>query len=260
MSKLHTRAEAGLRAPTSRVSLSSARHLTAHYGGPSPWGRAGIGDHSRCAGIWRGWQAFHMGASRGWSDIAYNSAVCPHGHRFEGRGVGVRSAANGTSAGNTGSYATVYLAGDDDPLTDPAKVAFLLEAQRFGVPLNRSHSDWKATSCPGDPVRAWVRAGCPPPKAAFPVAPAPPIVLPPPLDYTKEPDMLGYYISHPKYGVRQLESDGVVCIDRPVRNIKDIVPGRPVIENADPDFVAALRASYPVIVVLDAKDQRVTNY
>jgi hypothetical protein len=101
--------------------------------------------------------------SNGWSDIAYSSLVCPHGGRFEGRGAGVRTAANGTNAGNQYSYATCYIAGEGDPLTDDAKRGFLEEAQRFGVPLDKVHSDWFNTSCPGGPLRDWVRAGCPVP-------------------------------------------------------------------------------------------------
>jgi hypothetical protein len=154
----------------------SPRHLTAHYGGPSPW-RGGIGSHDRCAGIVRGYQAYHMD-SNGWSDIAYSSCVCPHGVRFEGRGPGVRTAANGTNAGNSESLATCYIAGDGDPLTDAARHAFRDEADRFGVPLDRVHSDWFSTSCPGHDLRAWVKGGAPrpgvvppPPGPATPVGP-----------------------------------------------------------------------------------------
>ena len=165
-----TRAEWGARAATSTSRNITPRHLTAHYAGPSPW-KHGQMDHSRCAGIWRGFQAFHMGA-RGWSDIAYTSGVCPHGYRYEGRGPGVRTAANGTNTGNQLSYATCYIAGEGDPLTDDAKRAFLDEATRLGVPLNKVHSDWKATGCPGDPLRVWVKAGAVSPGGTAPV-PAP---------------------------------------------------------------------------------------
>jgi hypothetical protein len=165
-----TRAEWGAKAPTSVSRNVTARHLTAHYAGPSPWQHGNM-DHSRCAGIWRGFQQFHMGA-RGWSDIAYTSGVCPHGYRYEGRGPGVRTAANGTNAGNQLAYATCYIAGDNDPLTDDAKRAFLDEALRLAVPLNKVHSDWKPTGCPGVPLRAWVKAGAPAPGGSAP-APAP---------------------------------------------------------------------------------------
>src|SRR5690606_36014836 len=111
---------------------------------------------------WRAWQAYHMN-SNGWADIAYTSGICPHGYRFEGRGPGVRTSSNGTNHSNTVSLSTVYIAGDDDPLTDEAKLAFLDEANRLGLPLNRVHQDWYSTSCAGGPLNEWVRAGCPRP-------------------------------------------------------------------------------------------------
>lgn len=168
-SPLVSRSAAGLRPPRSTPAAINAVHLTVHYGGPSPW-RGGTPDHTRCASIWRAWQAFHMDA-RGWSDIAYSSGVCPHGTRYEGRGPGRRTAANGTEAGNRQSLATCYIAGDGDPLTDAAKHAFRDEAERFGVPLDRAHSDWKPTGCPGDPLRAWIRAGAPRPGGPPPTPP-----------------------------------------------------------------------------------------
>lgn len=98
---------------------------------------------------------------RGWSDLAYSFVVCPHGHIFEGRWVGVRSAANGTNNGNYLSYAGCYLGGVGDPFTDAAKVGFLEASELIGLPINKAHSDWKPTGCPGDQLRAWVRAGTP---------------------------------------------------------------------------------------------------
>lgn len=163
---LHSRAEVGLRAPRARPSNITPRHLTGHYGGPAParwpW------SHARCPTIWKSWQDYHMrpgglGVKDGAADIGYTSGVCPHGHRYEGRGPGVRSGGNGTNAGNQNSYACVYIAGEGTPLTDDAKRAFLDEARRLKVPLNRSHSDWKPTECPGSPLRAWIRAGVPAP-------------------------------------------------------------------------------------------------
>lgn len=175
---LHSRADLGMRGAKSRTTIR-ASHLTAHYGGPSPWaGGAASADHNRCASIWRGYQAFHMDA-RGWSDIAYSSGVCPHGHRFEGRGPGVRTAAQGTNPGNSSSLATCYIAGDGDPLTDAAMEAFRDEADRFGVPLDRTHDQWHSTSCPGSPLRAWVRGGAPRPGVSVPPS-GPPVVPPAP--------------------------------------------------------------------------------
>lgn len=154
-----SRSEWGARPPRSISTNITPSSCTAHYGGGPVWnGR--IGDHSVCADVMRSWQNFHMD-DRGWSDIAYNMVACPHGYVFVGRGHGVRSAANGTNTGNQNSYAVCYLAGEGDPLTEDGKRAFLEAAQLLGQPLTKVHSDWFATSCPGDAVRAWVRAGAP---------------------------------------------------------------------------------------------------
>jgi hypothetical protein len=110
----------------------------------------------------RAYQAFHMD-TRGWQDIAYSSLVCPHGVRYEGRGHDVRTAANGTTAGNNASHATCYIAGDGDPLTDPAKAAYADESRRLDG-LTKGHRDWKPTACPGDPLYRWVHSGQPIPQ------------------------------------------------------------------------------------------------
>lgn len=155
---------------------------TAHYGGPSPWGSNvdrssaarfyATADHNRCATIWRAYQAFHLD-SRGWADIAYSSGVCPHGHRYEGRGPDVRTAAQGTTAGNNASHATCYIAGAGDPLTDQAKAAFADESRRLRG-LRKGHRDWKSTACPGDPLYRWVHSGLSVPSSPSPTpAPAP---------------------------------------------------------------------------------------
>lgn len=201
---LHTRAESGLR-PANIAAPITSEGVTGHYGGPSPWGSgadrsssAAFRDstnHDRCASIWRAWQAFHMDA-RGWTDIAYNSGVCPHGHRYDGRGVGRRSAANGTNTGNARSEAVVYIAGDGDPLTDEAKLAFLDEGSRMaGGSLRWDHSDWKATECAGGPFRTWEADRFRSPVPA-PIDPAPP-VLPPPPPSSSAPPFPGRLLRYP---------------------------------------------------------------
>jgi len=121
--------------------------------------------------------------SRGWSDIAYTSGVCPHGHRYEGRGVGVRTAANGTNIGNELSYATCYIAGDGDPLTQAAKTAFVDEALRLSVLLNKVHSDWKPTSCPGSELKHWVNNGASAPPWGNSTSPPSPTKPPSTIDW-----------------------------------------------------------------------------
>jgi hypothetical protein len=170
--------------------------ITVHYGGPSPWGAGpdrsspdrfrDTADHNRCASIARAYQAYHLD-TRGWCDLAYNSWVCPHGVRGEGRGVGVRSGAQGTNEGNRRSYATVYLAGANDPLTEEAKRAFLDEADRFQRLLRWGHRDWKSTSCPGDPTYRWRQAGFPRPSSGSTPVPPPPVLPPRPVGSYRMP-------------------------------------------------------------------------
>ena len=175
----HSRADWGARPPRSISHNVRAEGNTAHYGGPSPWSGVdrssaprfyATADHARCPTIMRAYQRFHLD-SRGWADFAYSSGVCPHGHRYEGRGPGVRTAAQGTNDGNFRSYATCYLAGDGDPLPDQAKHAYVDEGARLKA--NRwGHRDWKATACPGAPLYAWARQGFPRPGTPAP-KPAP---------------------------------------------------------------------------------------
>jgi hypothetical protein len=165
-----SRAGWGARAPKSVTRRDLTRN-TAHYGGPSPWPSAAdrsgparfaaTTDHARCPTICRAYQAYHMD-TRGWQDIAYSSLVCPHRTRYEGRGKDVRTAANGTTAGNNASHATCYIAGEGDPLPDGTKQAYLDESARLDG-LDAVHSDWKSTACPREPVRRWVKAGMPAP-------------------------------------------------------------------------------------------------
>lgn len=130
---------------------------TVHWGGNSPWGGKRP-EHTRCASILRAYQSYHMNTN-GWVDIAYNYAACPHGHVYELRGKGVRSAANGTNSGNQRSYAIVYIAGAGDELTIQGKAAIHEAAKQLGEPLKWVHSDWKSTGCPGDDIRAWKATG-----------------------------------------------------------------------------------------------------
>lgn len=95
---------------------------------------------------------------------AYNFQLCnSHGIRFEGRGWDRSSAANGQGdyTGidyNPGSRAMCLLVGTDDVITDQCVAGirdFANEAvDQHGMqwPL-RSHSEFVATSCCGDPAR-----------------------------------------------------------------------------------------------------------
>lgn len=127
--------------------------------------------HGDCAGKVRTIERFHA-VTRGWSGIAYSAVVCPHGYVFEGRGTGVRSAANGTSAigGNDHWYAVCYLSGQMDPFTDAAKAGVIdavrwLRAKGGAGPAVNGHRDHHPTECPGSTIYRWLQT------AAFDAAP-----------------------------------------------------------------------------------------
>lgn len=198
-----SRAQAGLKPPTGSYSRNVAFDQdTLHYGGDTVW-KGVIGDHARCASIWRAWQAYHQ--SKGWVDLGYNGGVCPHGFILVGRWMGVRSAANGTNVGNHRSPGWVYLGGVDDPFTDAAKSAFLdlLSMSRQAHDSHgevRPHGYWKPTSCPG-PLEAWIKDGLPNPRITWD-PPAQDVTLNGPIVSTEvTPSGRGYWMAGTDGGV-----------------------------------------------------------
>jgi hypothetical protein len=120
-------------------------------------------NHARCAGRVRGIQRYHM-EEKGWLDIAYSQLVCKHGYVFVGRGYGIRTAANGTTAANDHYFAVCFL-GDDTPrqsdLTRQARHALgeLIRdyQRRYPRALHvRPHWAFTSTECPGRELSAWI--------------------------------------------------------------------------------------------------------
>jgi len=151
---LVTRAQWGARPRKGTPTPLNPTGATAHWEGP----HMGTFPHDQCDDKVRGIQAFHMDG-RGWSDIAYNALVCPHGYVYEGRGPGVRSAANGTDAGNDADVAVCYLGGEGDPFT-PEGATAMADAMHWLSPggQRHAHRDWKPTACPGDTIAAWAHS------------------------------------------------------------------------------------------------------
>jgi hypothetical protein len=156
-----SRAAAGLRAPRSvSRNITPARGgVGVHYGGPAQR----LTSHAQCIARWKFWQDFHMspgwaGTSNGGADIAYNFGFCDHGYTFAGRGLGVRSAGNGTNAGNQNFYAAVWLGGEGERPSSAALDALewiILECRNNGAGAQvRPHSWFKSTACCGNPLRA----------------------------------------------------------------------------------------------------------
>lgn len=170
-----TRAQWGARPPKSAGIHQPMNSILGHWEGP----RMGVFPHASCPSKVRGIQNFHMDG-RGWADIAYSGMVCPHGYLFECRGPNIRTAANGTNPANDKFHALCYLSGDGDPFTDEAKLAFgegfaWLGGHAGGL---AGHRDVRPTTCPGDVVEAWIKAGAPMPGPVTP--PQPPTPQPAP--------------------------------------------------------------------------------
>ena len=146
------RSEWGARAPRSRstTSWSQRRGVTVHYS-------AGPPNQSV-----RSIQDFHMDGN-GWADIGYNFLVDRSGTAYEGRGwlvVGAHASPYNTS------HIGICFIGQDGDATGAAKAAIRAlydeAGRRAGRTLDKTgHRDLNQTSCPGDDLHAWVRAGMP---------------------------------------------------------------------------------------------------
>lgn len=113
----------------------------------------------------RGIQRYHMD-SNGWLDIAYSWLGCPHGYLFRGRGLGVRTAANGTNKANDRFFAYCFIGRDSvgrRDVTPEARTALLhllvwLNRQIPGAMQVCPHSKFVSTRCPGNELRALLAA------------------------------------------------------------------------------------------------------
>jgi hypothetical protein len=115
--------------------------------------------HSECRRRWRGIQVFHMKAPRNWADVAYSFAVCHHEIAMDGRGVGVRTAANGTNAGNNSWYACFFMLGTgEEPSQEMLRAAEWYARTYLGTTTWNRHTDHKATTCAGT-VNKYISGG-----------------------------------------------------------------------------------------------------
>lgn len=161
----------GQRPTPSTHPIGRTRGITAHWLGP------GIGgfEHTLCARKVRAIERFHE-ANRGLAGIAYNALVCPHGSVFEGRGPGVRSAANGYGSPDDDWYAVCYLGRAGDSFTEEGRQGFLaaftwLASEGDAGPERNGHRDLSPTTCPGEEIHAWVHSLGQSPVASEPVGP-----------------------------------------------------------------------------------------
>lgn len=128
--------------------------------------------HSQCDDRWKQIRKAHLAnTAEGYSDVAYNWAVCNHGVIFEGRGLGRQTGANGNQALNKAHYAILWMGGTSGVKTPSAaavsaiqEVIQYLRGHGTGKEIE-GHRDGYATACPGDALYALVKAGKLEPKA-----------------------------------------------------------------------------------------------
>lgn len=150
--------------------IDSTRGVKVHYEG-EPVSTGLLADHRACLQEIRDVQKAHLAdPTQGWSDLAYNAMVCPHGYVLEGRGVHYETGANGTQPLNLEHYAVCGMVGNSglvQPTTDMLggirDAIQWLRTQGSAGPEIRGHRDGYPTDCPGDVLYAWVLAGAPRP-------------------------------------------------------------------------------------------------
>lgn len=156
--RIDSRSTLRLQSPRSKtLILPGPDGVAGHYNGPA-MGMAGK-DHEQCQERWRGIQSFHMAAPRNWADIAYTAASCFHGVILEGRGPGIRTAANGTEYGNDNYYAIFFMiGGEEKPNDEMLRAADWYAREHLDVSFWRPHSSFKSTACPGK-VHSYIKDG-----------------------------------------------------------------------------------------------------
>lgn len=157
-SRLVTRSELGW-GGTKASRAACTRGLVLHYDGSDQNLRNR--SHSACLDYWQRTRSFHRNV-RGWLDIGYSFGACPHGYILTGRGINRSQAAQ--PSGNSTYHSCTTMGGPGEPLTD-SQVAAIMDLHQHlhnnhGVAMvQKCHSDFISTSCPGDVVRNMVRRG-----------------------------------------------------------------------------------------------------
>lgn len=122
--------------------------------------------HSKCAGRWTAIRNSHLAnMAEGYSDVAYNWAVCNHGTIYEGRGWGKQTGANGSQTLNRPVNAILWMGGSSGvTVPSAAAVASIKELIQYlrlkgAGKLIAGHRDGFSTSCPGDAMYSLVKSG-----------------------------------------------------------------------------------------------------
>lgn len=176
--KYVSRKDLGWPASAAPAQTDPVKGVKLHYeGSPVP-----DEPHSKCAARWTAIRKAHLNhPTEDYSDVAYNWAVCNHGVKFEGRGLGKRTGANGNQSLNRTHYAILWMGGtkgvttpSSEAVTSIKELIQYLREHDTGKEI-KGHRDGHATACPGDALYALVKSGkLEPTKPATPPAkPAP---------------------------------------------------------------------------------------
>jgi hypothetical protein len=143
-----SRSEWGARPPRDRspVTWPEGVDLWVHHTtGPTPPESA---SQDQEASLVRGFQAFHMGPQRNFSDIGYHYLVAPSGRIYEGRGKNVA----GAHSPGKNHQPSVALIGDYSAAapTEAQHRAVHELAEHLRAGDLRGHRENTQTSCPGD--------------------------------------------------------------------------------------------------------------
>lgn len=154
------RSEFGWPSTSGGFPENPTRGLVIHYdGSPGPLNLKS--DHDKCVAHWKRTRTIHLG--RGWADVGYSFAACPHGKIFEGRGLGRYQAAQGTTHGNSNYYSVTTMLGvGERPTTAQINAIRQLRSWLMGKGVSgtvKGHRDFKSTECPGDIVYRMVQDG-----------------------------------------------------------------------------------------------------
>ena len=148
--------------PSRRQALDWAlvRHIVIHYPGHPP----AIGtDTGRIAALLRSWQRLHM-QTKGWADIAYGVAVDQAGRTWALRGIDTRDGATSGHGGTSQSILAI-LGNAETPsaamLSTLARLAHQLAGRAPAGVRIVGHRALVSTSCPGDQLARWIKAGLP---------------------------------------------------------------------------------------------------
>ena len=129
-----------------------------HSESPAPKATATINDESA---VMRSIQAFHMGPSRGWSDIGYHYCIMPSGRIYEGRGPDAYGA---HCPGHNAEPSVCFIGSYDDNIpTNDALRSLNDLSEHLEIGRLKGHRDGFSTSCPGSALYQRIKLPLPAP-------------------------------------------------------------------------------------------------